>query len=115
MMGGDGRADHLVDGAATTPVIDDDPAGGAPVGDDLFGRPGPKLAAAVAAAADPVSGSWPSGMLPPGGSTDPWAQVIHAVVGSRRLSGWALWAQLSMIARWLTAWRATPPVSNSGT
>src|SRR3954452_22938769 len=115
MMGGGGRGDRLVEEPVTAAPLDGELAGGGPVEDALFGRPGPGLAAAVEAAADPVSGSWPSGLVPTGGSTDPWAYLIHAVVASRRLSGWALWAQLSMIARWVTAWRAAPPVSNSVT
>jgi hypothetical protein len=71
------------------------------------------LAAAVEAAADPLTGIWPSGARPEGGSTDPCRQVVHAVVASRRLGGWVLWAQLSMLARWVEAWRACPPVSNT--
>jgi hypothetical protein len=115
MMGGGGRGDRLVEQPAPVGLAARDRRGAAAVGDALFGRPGPKLAAAIEAAADPVSGSWPAGLVPAGGSTDPWAQVIHAVVASRRLSGWVLWAQLSMLARWLVAWRAAPPVSNTGT
>jgi hypothetical protein len=80
----------------------------------LFGPPGPVLAAAVEAAADPLVGSWPDGARPDGSSTDPWQQVIHAVVAGRRLGGWVLWAQLSMLARWLSTWRMSPPVSNTG-
>ena len=81
---------------------------------DLFGPPGPVLAAAMEAAADPHAGSWPLGACPDGSSTDPWQQVIHAVVAGRRLGGWVLWAQLSMLARWVHAWRTSPPVSNTG-
>src|SRR3954447_23737712 len=79
----------------------------------LFGPPGQALAGAVAAAADPVLGTWPVGTLPGEASTEPLRQVIHAVVASRRLAGWALWAQLSMIGRLLTAWQVAPPVSNT--
>jgi hypothetical protein len=39
--------------------------------------------------------------------------VIHAVVAGRRLGGWVLWAQLSMLARWVQAWRVSPAVSNT--
>src|SRR5689334_4641867 len=73
----------------------DDLPDGASLGGGLFGVPGPVLATAVQAVADPDAGSWPDGVLPVGGSTDPWRQVIHAVVAGRRLSGWVLWAQLS--------------------
>ena len=47
-----------------------------------------------------------------GSSTEPYAQVVHTVVAARRLAGWALWAQLSMLARLVTAWHTCPPVSN---
>src|SRR4051794_8664360 len=104
-MGGGGRADAA---SAPDPVVEG--VGGTST--PLFGRPGPALAAAVESAADPISGSWPVGTLPLGASSDPWAQVIHAVVGARRLAGWALWAQLSMIARLVVAWQVLPPVSN---
>src|SRR4051794_2951030 len=113
MGGGGGRGDRLVDGAATSAPLGDDVAGTERVGDGLFGPPGPRLAAAVEAVADPTLGSWPAGTLPVGASPEPWAQVIHAVVAGRRLSGWVLWAQLSMIARWLAAWRGPPPGSNT--
>src|SRR4051794_38387662 len=113
MGGGGGRGDRLVDGAATSAPLGDDVAGTERVGDGLFGPPGPRLAAAVEAVADPTLGSWPAGTLPFGASPEPWAQVIHAVVAGRRLSGWVLWAQLSMVARWLAAWRTAPPVSNT--
>jgi hypothetical protein len=69
--------------------------------------------AAMQAMADPVDGPCPAGLVPEGDSTDPWRQVIHAVVAGRRLSGWVLWAQLSMVARWIAAWRQAPPVSNT--
>jgi len=61
---------------------------------------------------DPARGSWPVGALPEGPSTDPWRQVIHAVVAARRLESWALWAEISMIGRLISAWRSAPPVSN---
>src|SRR3954469_25052159 len=113
MGGGGGGGDRLVDGATTSAPLGDDVAGTERVGDGLFGPPGPRLAAAVEAVADPTPGTWTAGTLPVGASPEPWAQVIHAVVAGRRLSGWLLWAQLSMVARWLAAWRTAPPVSNT--
>src|SRR4051812_20681061 len=102
-MGGDGRGE-----ARTRPARDSmpgsptlaPPAGGP---SPLFAPPGPALAAAVEAAADPARGSWPVGSLPVGTSMEPWAQVMHAVVAARRVAGWALWAQLSMVARLVVA------------
>src|SRR4051794_36400385 len=82
-------------------------------GGGLFGPPSPELAAAVEAAADPLVGSWPDGARPDDSSTDPWQQVVHAVVAGRRIGGWVLWAQLSMLARWVSAWRSMPPASNT--
>ncbi len=79
----------------------------------LLAYPGAELAAAVEAAVDPAHGLVPAGFMPVGDSTDPWAQVIHAVVAARRLQGWLLYAQLSLLARWTAAWRVRPPVSNT--
>src|SRR3954451_1416616 len=113
MMGGDGRGE-----ASNRPARNDAFAGppdSSPADDasSLFGAPGPELAAAVLAVADPARGSWPVGSLPVGASSEPWAQVVHAVVAARRLAGWALWAQLSMVARLVVAWQASPPVSDA--
>src|SRR6185437_10913986 len=87
-MGGDGRGEVF----AHPGVHDSSTASGPSVefhASPLFGPPGPALAAAVESAVDPASGSWPVGTLPSGASPEPWAQVIHAVVSSRRLAGWA--------------------------
>jgi hypothetical protein len=111
MGGGGGRGDRIVGDAVPQPMYGTWP--GLDSDEALFGAPGPDLAAAMQALADPDTGSWPTGSEPSGSSPEPWAQVIHAVVAGRRLSGWVLWAQLSMVARWLTAWRAAPPVSNT--
>ena len=74
--------------------------------------PGGRLAAAVEAAGDPVSGLVPAGFLPEQDSTDPWTQVIHMVIAARRIQGWLVYAQLTLLDRWAAAWRARPPVSN---
>ena len=111
---GDSPVYVATEGAGDSPVYvaTDSPGNQSSVG-SLLGSPGPELAAAVKAAIDPACGLVPAGFLPVGGSTDPWAQVIHAVVASRRLQGWLLWGQLSLLARWTAAWRARPPVSNT--
>jgi hypothetical protein len=41
----------------------------------------------------------PTGFVPLGASTQPWAEAVHAVVAGRRVAGWLLSAQLSMLAR----------------
>src|SRR5690242_16076587 len=101
-MGGDGRGE-----ASARPDAHNSSATPGPSAaihaSPLFGPPGPSLAAAVESAVDPAEGSWPVGTLPSGASPEPWVQVIHAVVSSRRLAGWALWVQLSMIARLVVA------------
>jgi hypothetical protein len=110
-MGGGGRGDRLVE-ELTDDGFTPSTTGAGPAGEGLFGAPGPGLAAALEGAVDPGQGSWPVGTLPDGASTQPWQQVMHAVVAGRRLAGWALWGQLSMLARLLVAWQACPPVSN---
>jgi hypothetical protein len=115
-MGGGGRADAAAGTAGAVGAVGaigvDDTEWAAAELPSLVGQPGPVLAAAVESAADPLRGSWPVGTLPVGASSEPWAQVIHAVVGARRLAAWALWAQLSMIARLVVGWQTSPPVSN---
>ena len=110
-MGGDGRGEALA-----RPAVDEPTSSACPPRESgpssLFGPPGLALAAAVELAADPVRGSWPVGSLPLGASTEPWSQVLHAVVAARRLAGWALWAQLSMVARLVVAWQTSPPISD---
>jgi Domain of unknown function (DUF222) len=112
-MGGGGRGERLADEMAGRRVGGSADAGAGER--SLLGPPGEALAGAVEAAADPVLGVWPVGTLPSDDSTEPWRQAIHAVVAARRLAGWALWAQLSMVARLLIAWQVAPPVSNSTT
>ena len=70
---------------------------------------GGRLAAAVEAAGDPVSGLVPAGFLPEQDSTDPWTQVIHTVIAARRIQGWLVYVQLTLLDRWAAAWRARPP------
>ena len=91
----------------------DIPCDGREGADALFGPPGAALAAAVHQASDPLHGWWPVGSVPEGASTAPWADVVHVVAAARRAEGWALWAQLTMVARLLVAWRLSPPISDT--
>src|SRR4051794_1830157 len=111
-MGGGGRADSTT-GSTAGSTMDSASRSARSSSGWLFSAPGGGLAAAVEAAVDPVSGLVPAGFLPAGDSTDPWAQVIHTVVAARRLQGWLLWVQLSLLDRWAAAWRARPPGSDA--
>src|SRR4051794_41785589 len=97
MMGGGGRGDRLVEEPVTAAPLDGELAGGVPVEDALFGRPGPGLAAAVEAAADPGAGSRPSGLAATGGSDPPAAHLLPAAGHDRRFVGLGRGAQVSQI------------------
>jgi Domain of unknown function (DUF222) len=46
---------------------------------------------------------------PPDSPVGPLSEVVDVVMAGRRLEGWALWCQLSAMARLITAWTRRPP------
>jgi hypothetical protein len=71
----------------------------------LRGSPGPRSAGVLAA------WSYLPGDVPerPSG---PLSEVVDVVMAGRRLEAWALWVQLSSIARLLVAWAVRPPLGD---
>jgi hypothetical protein len=68
----------------------------------LRGLPSPRSAAVLAA--------WPYQPSDiPCTPVGPLAEVVDVVMAGRRLEGWALWCQLSALARLLVAWAGRPP------
>jgi Domain of unknown function (DUF222) len=73
----------------------------------LRGAPSPRSAAVLAA--------W---SYQPGQVADcpmgPLGEVVDVVMAGRRLEGWALWCQLSALARLIAAWTHRPPRGDAG-
>jgi Domain of unknown function (DUF222) len=69
-------------------------------------RPGPRSAGALDSLITDVANDVVTG---PAG-VGPFSAVLDAVLGARRLAGWALWVELAAIAKLITAWRGAPPV-----
>ena len=84
-------------------------SGRAPVGDPvvacvgvLRGAPSPRSAAVLAAwSCQPGD--------PPDSPVGPLSEVVEVVMAGRRMEGWALWCQLSAMARLVMAWTCRPP------
>ena len=72
----------------------------------LRGGPGPRSAAVLAAwSCRPGQG--------PDSPVGPLAEVVDVAMAGRRLEGWALWCQLSALARLLVAWSGRPPLGEA--
>ena len=72
----------------------------------LRGGPGPRSAAVLAA------WSYQPGQ-DPDSPVGPLAEVVDVAMAGRRLEGWALWCQLSALARLLVAWSGRPPLGDA--
>ena len=72
----------------------------------LRGAPGPGSAAVLAA------WSYQPGEAPDSPS-GPLSEVVDVTMAGRRLEGWALWCQLSALARLLVAWGRRPPLGDA--